>query len=44
MTELAPCGHPIYGENDHCAEMTCPNYINKCINHNIALEEGWSDD
>ncbi len=32
----ATCGHEEYGENDHCAVMTCPRYINKCPVHSLA--------
>lgn len=34
----ASCGHFEWA-NGHCAEMSCPNYVNKCDTHGIGRGE-----
>ena len=34
--DKAPCGHPEWGKDGHCAEMRCDAYVNKCPVHKIA--------
>jgi hypothetical protein len=33
--DKAPCGHPEWGKDGHCAEMRCDAYVNKCPVHKI---------
>ena len=29
------CRHNAYGKGQHCAEMSCKNYVNKCDKHSL---------